>query len=223
MLNKLKQILLAFWHRIFPESETHHSIAGHVEGWPKTNTDYEEFWASKEAMDFYFEPSRLKFYDEILENIDTPQQGKILDIGCGNGFFLKKIADKNPQFSQANFFGVDYAESGLQVGRELLPQATLQKADAAQLPFPAANFSLVIMMETFEHLENWQGALIEAWRVLAKAGTLVITIPDGALDKWVGHTNFWTEAEFKQILQTYGTPKILRLDAGRTLLGIITK
>lgn len=198
-----------------------HSIAGHPEGWPKTQEDFEEFWASNEAMDFYFEPSRLAFFNEVLAHVPG-RFNHVLDIGCGNGYFLKRLAQREGVDGNT-YVGTDYAENGLVAGRQLLPKATFVQADAGKLPLPNDQFEVVVMMETLEHLENWQDALNEAWRVAAPGGKLFITVPDGIIDNWIGHTNFWSETEFKTKLETFGSTAIHRIDQDRTLLGIVTK
>lgn len=222
-MNKIKKQFILISQKFGFYKDANLTATGHPADWPKTNADYEEFWGDPKAMAVYFEPGRLKFYQEILNLIKLPETGNILDIGCGNGFFLKKIADKVQDKSNYKFFGADYAESGLKVARKLLPQGNFYQCEAAKIPLAEKSMHLIVMMETLEHLKDWRGALDEAWRLLAPQGTLWVTIPDGTIDKWEGHTNFWTEAEFIEKLSKYTQPRIIRVDEGRTLLGIITK
>lgn len=196
-------------------------FTGHPKDWPKTQADYEEFWVSKKAMESYFEPSRIAFYKEVL-NFIPQKTGKVLDIGCGDGYFLTQIA-KRDNHTGSNIIGVDYAVSGFKKAKMSLPKAKFIQTDASQLQFKSNYFDLIIMMETFEHLKNWKKSLSEACRVLKKKGRLLITIPDGEIDSWAGHTNFWSEREFAKIIAPYGETSIVRLDEGRTLLGIIVK
>jgi len=219
MLRKIKNII----NKLFISNPAIEEgpFVGHPKDWPKTQKDYEEFWASKEAMVSYFEPSRIAFYKEVM-NFIPKKTGKVLDIGCGDGYFLTQIAKRDKHFGN-NFTGIDYASSGFKKAEKLLPKARFIQADASQLPFNNNYFNLIIIMETFEHLENWDMSLKEAMRTLKKKGKLFITIPDGEKDSWVGHTNFWSERAFAKIIAPYGKTSVVRLDEDRTLLGIIIK
>lgn len=219
MLKKIKSFCVKFL--MFLSKNNGHSIAGHKEGWPKTQSDYEEFWGSDEAMEYYFEPGRLKFYDDVLKFIPISCK-KILDVGCGNGFFLSRIAKLQGNQGE-DMTGVDYAESGFIEGRKLLPRAKFIKAPAEKLPFEDNSFDVVIMMETLEHLEKWKEALDEAYRVLSVGGCFIVTAPDGEIDNWAGHTNFWSELDFKKNLSPYGVSLIKKIDEGRTFIAIIEK
>lgn len=206
--------------RIFKKTKGS-SIAGHPPGWPKTNQDYEEFWHNQEALKCYFEPSRLTFYEEILEFLPK-KRGKVLDVGCGNGYFLTRLAKEIGNLGQG-IIGIDCVSSGFTEAKKKLPKAKFLQTNAEEMPFANDSFDLVLMMETLEHLKSWQQALAQSWRVVKPGGILLLTIPDGAMDFWTGHTNFWTEDEFLKILSKFGSPTVVRVDNNRTLVGILTK
>ena len=220
MIKKIKSI----FDRAFKKQEVEvgHSIAGYPEGWPKTSAEFEVFWNNKEAKEFYFDPKRLAFYQEIISLLPS-KLGQILDIGCGNGFLLNEITG-NARFIMKNITGIDFAESSLVEARKLLPKGKFIKADAILLPFSDKAFNTILIIETLEHLEKWKQALKEAWRVLAPGGRLIITIPDGQIDHWRGHTNFWDRQKFRKNLSFLVNPNvILRTDEGRTLFAILIK
>lgn len=61
--------------------------------------------------------------------------------------------------------------------RELqLPQATVKQADASALPFPDANFDLVIANHMLYHLDNPEAAVREFARVLRPGGQLRVSL-----------------------------------------------
>jgi SAM-dependent methyltransferase len=53
---------------------------------------------------------------------------------------------------------------------------------------------------------------------VAPGGRLLITIPDGTQDTWVGHTNFWSADAFARFLQPLPVGTVRRLDEGRVLM-----
>ena len=61
--------------------------------------------------------------------------------------------------------------------RELqLPQATVTQADASALPFPDANFDLVVANHMLYHLDNPEAAVREFARVLRPDGQLRVSL-----------------------------------------------
>lgn len=58
-------------------------------------------------------------------------------------------------------------------------------------------------------------------RACAPGGTTLITVPDGALDAFEGHVDFWAEDDLQAFLQPMGATSIQRIDAGRGLLAIV--
>ena len=52
-------------------------------------------------------------------------------------------------------------------------RASVQRADAAALPFPDGRFDIVLSFAMFHHVADWERALAEAARVLRPGGRLV--------------------------------------------------
>lgn len=221
MYKKIKLLTGLLIRSFFLKNKELQTKSLHPIDWPKTQDEFEEFWSENEAMKNYFEASRLKFYNEVLQFIPRSYK-KILDIGCGNGYFLSKIAERDKNHG-GNMIGVDYAESGFENGRKLLPETQFVKSVAEKMPFSDEEFDVIIMMETLEHLERWKEALDEAYRILSKGGCFIVTAPDGNIDKWAGHTNFWNEKEFRKNLSAYGLSLLEKIDEKRTFIAIIKK
>ena len=101
--------------------------------------------------------------------------GRVLEIGCGTGFFLLNLA-------QAGVVGrawcTDISEGmvaqAVENGRRLGIHVEGQVADAESLPFPDASFDLVLGHAVVHHLPDLPAAFAEARRVLKPGGRLVI-------------------------------------------------
>lgn len=130
-----------------------------------------------------------KGYDEIAGKIDLDEDfykkcaavqktyhGKILDIGCGQGFLLKKISEKAEPDSK--IFGLDISPKLCEIARRNNPKAAIIQGDAENLPFEDRQFDFVFMTETLEHLLDYNRALSEACRVLKPEGIFVVTVPN---------------------------------------------
>jgi len=104
----------------------------------------------------------------------APQSDEcILDVACGTGFALAHLAAMPVALHLA---GLDFSHEMLARARVRLPSVVLlAHGDARQLPFPAARFDAVTMMNALHYLDDPAAALGEMARVLAPGGRLIIT------------------------------------------------
>jgi SAM-dependent methyltransferase len=111
----------------------------------------------------------------ILEYLDIQPTDRVLDCGCGLGWFLKVIGELH----DCRLFGSDNDLARLNVARsELGPRAPLAVADILRLPYPDGAFDKVVLSEVLEHLIDDFAALREVRRVVRPGGTIAITVPN---------------------------------------------
>lgn len=120
----------------------------------------------------YFSPITRKRYEELLDSFEPYRKtNRILDIGCGYGFFLE-IAQKR----------------GWEVyGSELTPQAceTCEEKGIrtflGELPensFEKESFDVVVAIEVLEHLRSPLDYVKEIKNLLRQGGLLYLTTPN---------------------------------------------
>lgn len=107
-------------------------------------------------------------YEAVKKIIDT---GSVLDLGCGDGFFLKSLA---PQFNRLK--GLDISEEAVKKARD--KDIDAEVFDFANDPLPCENssFDTVVMLDILEHLYSPQNLLKEAKRVAKKS--IIISVPN---------------------------------------------
>jgi ubiquinone/menaquinone biosynthesis C-methylase UbiE len=93
--------------------------------------------------------------------------GKILDVGCGNGYLLNKIASLNPNIQ---CHGADIAPRNLHK-----ENIVIHDVNITDMPFPDHSFDMVICTHLLEHLRDPQEALKELIRVTKRR--LIIVVP----------------------------------------------
>jgi ubiquinone/menaquinone biosynthesis C-methylase UbiE len=111
----------------------------------------------------------------VLEYIDPRPGDRVLEDGCGLGFYLHLLS----RLSRAEVWGVEYDRARLSaaLADDYSAKARLVQGDATRLPLPDASFDKLILSEVLEHLEDDAAALREAARVLKTGGVCAITVP----------------------------------------------
>jgi ubiquinone/menaquinone biosynthesis C-methylase UbiE len=122
---------------------------------------------------FFLSPIQTATIAEIGREVAQPTA--ILDIGCGTGVLLRRLASVYPH---AEFIGVDAAAGMIREARATLREdrsLRFLEARAEELPFPAGSFDLVVSTMSFHHWADQQRGLAEVRRVLRPDGVFVLT------------------------------------------------
>ncbi len=108
----------------------------------------------------------------ILQGVAPSGEG--LEIGAGVGAMSAQLLTLYPAFRMV---ATDYDTELVAMAEQVLAgfgrRASVQRADAAQLPFPDGRFDLVLSAAMLHHVIEWDQALAEAVRVLRPGGRLV--------------------------------------------------
>ena len=172
-----------------------------VELCKKNSSDaYDRLWSDEELLQCYLEPSRVESYLHVVKYALSKGCGnRIVDIGFGSGDFLKLLCENAPE-KQFAVYGLDYAESAVKRANETIPNGNFVTGDVYNLPYSEDFFDTVFCIQTLEHLKKPVKALSEFDRICKPSGMIIITIPNGKLDDYEGHVNFWSESAFREFL-----------------------
>lgn len=112
-----------------------------------------------------------------LSHVVVGDHDTVLDIGCGGGRTISKLA---AVATQGNVVGVDYSAESVAVATKLnkrwidLGRVKIQEGSVSQLPFSSDFFDLITAVETHFWWPDLQGDIREVIRVLKPGGTLVV-------------------------------------------------
>ena len=116
---------------------------------------------------------RKTFLVEIKMLEKLKPGGKILDVGCGGGFFLNELA------SSWHKTGVDIDPNATRYARTMLgKKAKIYCNEFKKIKFPKNTFDTIVIRGTVEHVPNPRSLLKEAIRVLKPGGILAIGAPN---------------------------------------------
>ncbi|MDB5857872.1 MAG: class SAM-dependent methyltransferase [Ramlibacter sp.] len=100
--------------------------------------------------------------------------GVVVDVGCGSGYSLPKLAQR---FAPRELAGVDIDPQMLEAAGQEAQRAgvavRLVEASSSRLPLPDQHADLLFCHQTFHHLVEQEAALAEFMRVLKPGGVLL--------------------------------------------------
>jgi ubiquinone/menaquinone biosynthesis C-methylase UbiE len=105
----------------------------------------------------------------------VPAPRRVLDVGCGTGYVLRRLAARLPRASE--LLGVDPAPKMLDVARSASPgpRLSFRLGTAERLPAGDSAYDLVVSTTSFDHWADQAAGIRECARVLAPGGALVLT------------------------------------------------
>jgi SAM-dependent methyltransferase len=121
--------------------------------------------------------SHSKLTDWGLAHISVEKNYTILDVGCGGGRTVNKLA---AIATEGKVYGVDYSEESVaatnrtNAGWIEAGRVETRQASVSQLPFPDNNFDLISAVETHYFWPELPADMDEVFRVLKAGGTFIL-------------------------------------------------
>jgi 2-polyprenyl-3-methyl-5-hydroxy-6-metoxy-1,4-benzoquinol methylase len=114
---------------------------------------------------------QLRQGDAILGFVErlTLERPRILDIGCGTGWFTGRLARLGPAV------GIDLSTTAIAMARTQFPGITFIAGNVFETELPAGHFDLVVSQEVIAHVKDQAGLLDRIADTLRPGGYLVIT------------------------------------------------
>lgn len=142
-------------------------------------SDYDAWHSKHHEENTSYDDTSTPWYQWVAQFIGDVSRLRTLEVACGRGGFVRKLAR-----SSTLSCGMDFSRAAIAIGHQRWSEldggspACFLQGDAQVLPFPDAAFDLVVSCETIEHLPNPDAALREFYRVTKPGGTLFLTTPN---------------------------------------------
>ncbi|MGH6919562.1 MAG: class I SAM-dependent methyltransferase [Geminicoccaceae bacterium] len=141
-------------------------------------SEQEAWQVTDDAVVLYersFVPALFAQSAVLLADVAGIERGdRVLDIGCGTGIVAREAAKRvGPE---GRVVGLDLNPRMLEVARRIAPEIEWQQGDAADLPFDAAAFNVVVSQYAMMFFPDPSLALREMWRILAPHGHLAVAV-----------------------------------------------
>jgi ubiquinone/menaquinone biosynthesis C-methylase UbiE len=151
-----------------------------------------------------------------LLRVSVRERDTILDVGCGGGKTVSKLAARA---SSGTVHGIDYADASVaaarRVNRNEIAQGrvVIQRASVSELPFPDGMFDLVTAVETHFWWQDLAAGMREVFRVLKPGGRMLIIAEfynGGKHARYAGRLAQWTTMAMLDV----GQHRAIFADAG---------
>ena len=151
-------------------------------------------------------------YSKVAKVLELRPEDDLLEVGCGNGYFLKKYASHVHSVA-----GLDLSELSVKMAKEKhrdrirAETAEFVQGEASQFPWEDGKFSVVITMGSFIAFPKPLESLKEMHRVLRPGGRVLVSIEWNAEDG-LDHTKevkgygmwLWTEDDVRAVMKEAG-------------------
>jgi 2-polyprenyl-3-methyl-5-hydroxy-6-metoxy-1,4-benzoquinol methylase len=136
-----------------------------------------------------------------VQMIKSFMHGKILDVGCNEGFLHGYLLETGKDIHGLDMRTTEFKKN-------------VTKGDAENMPFRAGTFDTIIGGELMEHLKNPDRFLAESFRVLRKGGIIILTTPNR--DAWLNliagnyyHTESKKKYKFQNHIHVFNESELL--------------
>ncbi len=148
-------------------------------------------------------------YAKLYVNKNT----KILDVGCGDGQFIKIVKKK---FKNRNVFGSEFSIHTKKSLSKLLGNNFFYKSDLKQIGKKNLKFNLITFWGVLEHLKDPVDTIKSSKKILEKNGKILVFVPNikSRAFKILGvstptinpreHLQFFTESSMKYLSKNLG-------------------
>ncbi|MDO9382992.1 MAG: methyltransferase domain-containing protein [Hyphomicrobiaceae bacterium] len=136
-----------------------------------------------------------------------PDAARIIDVGCGDGFHLKLLAQHGAATWRLEGIDIDRRAIGGSPSQIVFHQGTLETVE-----LPAASYDLALTIQTIEHVAAPSEMLRSVSRLLKPGGKLVIVTDNtGSIDFSLFRRRYWGGYHFPRHWNLFNAASLTRL------------
>ncbi len=142
----------------------------------------------------------LSYLRFILDKLGEIKFDSLLDVGCGEGRFMREAEQR---FPGKELVGIDFSERAIRYAQLLNPNLTFLCGDVANHELFEKQFDVITLIETLEHVPPDEVAsFVRSLRGrLKRDGVLVITVPSKNLNLVPKHYQHFSKSTLAAALK----------------------
>ena len=156
---------------------------------------YSKIFENEAEMYYKIQKEKIKI---ILGMLEKHPNGRMLDIGCGDGYITLKISKK----TGCEPHGIDISRNAVESAKKSGINAVEANLDKGKLPYPEGYFDMIFCGDILEHVYSTEDLLESIYEVLKPRGYAIISVPNIA--SWynrffllIGWMPTWIESSSK--------------------------
>ena len=194
---------------VSPSSVTMPLIHGYPPQDPSESLFEHVSWLYIFCREKLFRDDTDRIITALWPNGDPKSGHKMIELGCGPGFYSCRFAKR---FCQLSVVGVDRSERQLAWARERAKSASLEncqfeRVNVLDIPCSDATFDTLIASRLFTVLAEREKAIAEMYRVLSAGGRCFIAEPRSAFRASVPLLAMWLLALTTRLGNGYREPR----------------
>lgn len=149
---------------------------GHVFSSFPSDPHYSGFWGDEVAASehLYWSKARARMHSDFFKRFVAGRSGRLLDMGCGLGFFLKAMAS----YKAWDAYGCEISPAAVRYAREQLRLDKVICTRLQEADLPPASFDMIVMWDVLDHIPRPDPLLSHCRSLLKEDGILFIRSPN---------------------------------------------
>lgn len=153
---------------------------GHVFSTYPGQKDYSGYWGEgvteSEAF-LWWDQAHRKAFEAFCKKFIAGKKGKLLDVGCGLGYFVKKIS----LYPDWEVYGYEISPAAVDYAKRSLGLKNVFAGRVQNSQFPAKSFDIITLWDVLEHILQPDSFLGYLHSLLKEDGILFIHTPNNAV------------------------------------------
>jgi SAM-dependent methyltransferase len=141
---------------------------------------YDGFWGDEvpEGEQFYWRAARASMHQDFVARFVSGRAGRLLDMGCGLGYFLKVIE----RYDEWEGYGCEVSPAAVRYAREKLRLPRVAQSHLEEAAFPEASFDVITMWDVIDHILHPDPLLKRCHALLKAGGICFIRTPNAPVE-----------------------------------------
>lgn len=137
---------------------------------------YDGFWgeAVADSDHFYWNKARARMHQDFFKRFLDGRSGRLLDMGCGLGFFLKRIE----AYSSWETYGCEISPAAVRYAHKTLGLDNVVCSRLEDINLPQNTFDLITIWDVIEHILRPDPLLRRCHSLLKEGGICFMRTPN---------------------------------------------
>ncbi|TGM16008.1 methyltransferase domain-containing protein [Leptospira selangorensis] len=137
---------------------------------------YEGYWDDETGYDLdWWDVAHRDIYKDFIGKFLSAPKGKILDVGCGLGFFVKTIGTTRPGWEAV---GYEISEKAVKFAREKNGLKQVFPGIVQDSGLPKESFDIITLWDVIEHIPKPHSLIQYLFGLLKPGGFLFVQTPN---------------------------------------------